>query len=222
MATSSNNKSDKRRRISSRVFNNIRAALKAAYEKVEQLLTDIFHLEKIVTSKSITVQPDKKGEEPTSKKLSSAEVSGYKLQLKQAKLSLKQAKKELSKAEARYKAAVKHNDACVAEQHSKFNSKLAAEYKAKREKDKCAGKVVEVVKGLQENNDPRFVSLTAVLTDTKQFRKEMDDILKSEDNETYVTISGLSQVKTSVYNTVKDQLLRDNNSDSAAAVVTAG
>jgi len=221
MATS-NNTSGKRRRISPRVFNNIKAALKAAYEKVEQLLSDIFHLENIVASKAITIQSDKKGVEPVSKKLTSAEVAGYKLQLKQAKLSLKHAKKELSNAEAKYKAAVKHNAACVADQSSKFNSILAAEYKAKRERDKSTSIVIEVVKGLQVNNDPRFVSLTAVLTDPKQFRKEMDNILKSEDNETYVTISGLSQVKTSVYNTVKDQLLRDNNSDSAAAVVTAG
>lgn len=220
--STANNKSGKRRRISVKVFNNIKAALKAAYDKVEQLLTDIFHLEKIVTSKSITVQPDKKGEEPTSKKLSTAEVSGYKLQLKQAKLSLKQAKKELSKAEAKYKAAVKHNAACVADQSSKFNSNLAAEYKAKREKDTRTSVVIEVVKGLQINNDPRFVKLTDALKDSNQFRKEMDVILKDQDNETYVTISGLSSVKRSVYNTVKDQLLRDNNSDSAAAAVTAG
>lgn len=221
MATN-NNTSGKRRRISPRVFNNIKAALKAAYEKVEQLLSDIFHLENIVASKAITIQSDKKGVEPVSKKLTSAEVAGYKLQLKQSKLSLKKAQKELRKAEADYKAAVKHNAACVADQSSKFNSNLAAEHKAKREEDARTSVVIEVVKGLQINNDPRFVSLTAALSDSKQFRKEMDNILDVEDNDTYVTISGLSSVKTSVYKSVKDELLKNNNSDYAAAVVPAG
>lgn len=219
--STANNKSGKRRRISEKVFNKIKAALKAAYEKVEQLITLVIQLETIITDKEVLVQPEKKGDEPTSRKLSTAEVNGYKLQRKQAKLDLKQAKKELKKAEDNYNKACKHNNACLADQDSRFNFQVAAEYKARREKDTRTNLVIEVVKGLQVNNDPRFVSLTAVLTDTKQFRKEMDDILKSEDNETYVTISGLSQVKTSVYNKVKDQLLRDNNSDSAAAVVTA-
>jgi hypothetical protein len=221
MATS-NNASGNRRRISSRVFNNIKAALIAAYEKVEELLSDIFHLENIVASKAITIQSDKKGVEPVSKKLTTAEVAGYKLQLKQSKLSLKKAQKELRKAEADYKAAVKHNAACVADQSSKFNSNLAAEHKAKREEDARTSVVIEVVKGLQINNDPRLVSLTAALFDSKQFRKEMDNILDVEDNDTYVTISGLSSVKTSVYKSVKDELLRNENSDDAAAVVPAG
>jgi len=221
MATS-NNASGNRRRISSRVFNNIKAALKAAYEKVEQLLSDIFHLENIIASKAIAIQPDKKGDEPVSKKLTTAEVAGYKLQLKQSKLSLKKAQKELRKAEANYKAAVNHDKACVAAQSSKFNSRLEAEYKAKREKDTRTSKVIEVVKRLQINNDPRFVSLTAALTDNGKFRKEMDVILQKEDNVTYITISGLSSVKTSVYKTVKDELLRDDNSDDTAAVVSAG
>lgn len=213
--------SGKRRRISEKVFNSIKAALKAAYEKVEKFSTEILRLEKIVADKEITIQPDKEGEEPVSKKLSTAEVAGYKLQLKQAKLSLKQANKELGKAESKYKAACKHNNACVAEQSSKFNSNLAAEYKAKREKDTRTSVVIEVVKGLQLNNDPRFAKLTDALKDSNQFRKEMDVILKDEDNETYITISGLSSVKTSVYNAVKGELLRNNNSDEAAAIVPA-
>jgi len=217
-----NQQSGKRRRLSSRVFNNIIAALKAAYEKVEQLITLLVQLETIITDKKVVVQPDKKGEEPVSRKLTTAEVAGYKLQFNQSKLSLKQAQKELRKAEAKYRAAVKHNAACVADQSSKFNSKLAAEYKAKREKDTRTSKVIEVVKGLQINNDPRFVSLTAALTDSGKFRKEMDVILQKEDNVTYITISGLSSVKTSVYKTVKDELLRDDNSDDTAAVVSAG
>ncbi len=229
-------KSASKRRISTKRFNIIEATLRSCYQAVEFLKEKIAVLVEIISSKSILVPSEKKGVEPTTAHLTSAQLKGYKLQLKEAKLDLKKSSKALKKAEAEFREACEHDAACVMEKNSKFNSGLAAEYKAKREKDERKQKVVNIVANLQTTGAEKFTSLyNAVQDGYYSFRKEMDAILQQEDEETYTTISGLSAVKTEIYKSVKVEFFSasavdssaDNNNnnedeDTASAVVTAG
>jgi len=221
--------SNRRRKISDKRFKLIEAGLHSAYETFNFLKDLVESLVLIISTRSITVPSEKKGEASKTVKLTSAEVNGYKLKLKQAKLDLKESKISLSKAEAEYKAACKHNAACVMEKAGKINAKVNGEHKAKREKDVRVQKVINVVATIKANDDPRFQVLVKAVANGNLFRKEMDTILKQEDVDTYTTISGLSAVKSDIYRTVKGEFFGkpddgsddDNDDDNAAALVTA-
>lgn len=229
-----NKKSVRRRSISDKRFNKIKSFMRSCFQTVKSFEDEVARLVDIIAIKSITIAPEKKGDDPVTVDLTKAEVDGYKLKLKQAKLNLKKARKALKKAEDEFKDACRHNAACVMENAKKFNSKIADEYKAKREKDERKEMVVNIVINLQTTADPKFASLLNAIEDSRTFRKEMDTILKQEDEETYTTISGLSSVKTDIYKAVKAELFpkdeEDNNADTgndddedtAAAVVPAG
>ena len=227
------------RPISPKRFKKIEAFFRSCFQIFESLKNEVVRLAEIVSSKSIIIAPDKKGDDPLTVRLSSADVNGYSLQLKQAKLDKKEAQQTLKKAETAYKDACKHNAACIMDKHSKLNSKLDGEYKAIREEDERTEKVVSIVKNLQTTDDPKFTSLrTAAKDGHYSFRKEMDAIINKADEETYVTISGLSSVKTKIYKSVKVEFFVENavdndaadkgadndndDEDTAAAVVPAG
>ena len=224
----------KRRPISAKRFKKIEAFFRSCFQTFESLKNEVVRLVEIVSSKSIIIAPDKKGDDPLTVRLSSADVNGYSLQLKQAKLDKKEAQQTLKKAETAYKDACKHNAACIMDKHSKLNSKLEGEYKAKREKGVRKQKVVNLVANLQTTDAEKFTSLfNAVQDGYYSFRKEMDAIIKQEDEETYTTISGLSAVKTEIYRAVKVEFFGesavdnsadndDDDEDTAAAVVPAG
>jgi hypothetical protein len=216
------------RPVSKKRFNQLKAFLRSCYQTVDQLLTKIAGLEQIISSKSLTIPPEKKGEEPTTITLKRAQVKGYKLDLRETKLSLKKAEKALRKAELEFQNACDHNAACVKHKQSKFNSRLADEYKAKREKDDRKQAVLNFVNTLKTNDDPKLSSLLSVVNDSRAFRKEMDTILKEADEVTYSTISGLSSVKSEIYRDARQDLRDymngndDNNDEEASAVVPAG
>jgi hypothetical protein len=210
------------RKISDKRFNFIEATLRSAYETFNSLMDLVESLILIISTKSTTVPSERKGEAPKTVKLTTAEVNGYKLKLKQAKLDLKESKISLSKAEAEYKTACKHNAACVIEKVGKINAKVNGEHKAKREKDVRVQKVIGVVTAIKNNDDPRYQSLVNAVANGNLFRKEMDAILKQEDNDTYTTISGLSSVKSEIYRTVKGEFFgNDNDDDDSTVLVTA-
>lgn len=225
----SHEKNGRRRPISEKRMNKLELELKSASESTNSLIDKVASLEKIVSSKEVVLQPEKKGGEAVTKKLLPAEVSGYKLLFEEAKLALKKAKRVLKKAGTDYSKACKHNGACVVERSKKFNAELDGEHKAKREKDVRTDKVIGIITALKENDDPRFTSLTNAVANGNLFRKEMNKILEKEDPETYTTISGLSAVKSDIYRTVKGEFFGkpddgsddDNDDDNAAALVTA-
>jgi hypothetical protein len=222
------------RPISAKRFKKIEAFFRSCFQTFESLKNEVVRLAEIVSSKSIIIAPDKKGDDPLTVRISSADVNGYSLQLKQAKLDKKEAQQTLKKAETAYKDACKHNAACIMDKHSKLNSKLAGEHKARREKGTCEVKVVNIVTNLQTTDDPKFTSLRDALQDGHySFRKEMDAIINKADEETYTTISGLYSIKTSIYKSVKVEFFSgsvvdndatdkgtDNDDDTAA--VSAG
>jgi hypothetical protein len=212
------------RKISDKRFNIIEATLRSAYQTFNFFKDLVESLMLIISTRSITVPSEKKGEAPKTVKLTIAEVNGYKLKLKQAKLDLRESKISLSNAEAEYKAACKHNASCVMGQSKKINAKVNAEHKAKREKDVRVQKVIGVVTTIKNNDDPRFQNLVNAVANGNLFRKEMDAILKQEDNDTYTTISGLSSVKSEIYRTVRGEFFGnddDDNNDDSTVLVTA-
>jgi len=229
-----NKKSVRRRSISDKRFNKIRSFMRSCFQTVKSFEDEVARLVDIIAIKSITIAPEKKGDDPVTVDLTKAEVDGYKLKLKQAKLKLKKARKALKKAEDAFKDACRHNAECEMENSKKFNSGLAAEYKAKREKVERKEMVVNIVINLKTTVDPRFVSLLNAVEDGGTFRKELDAILKQEDEVTYTTISGLSAVKTDIYKSVRAELFpkdeddnsadtgNDDDEDTAAAVVPEG
>jgi hypothetical protein len=236
MSNNSSKGSAKRRPISDKRFNKLEDNLRKRSQTVNSLEDEVASLDEIISTKVLTVQPKKKGDDPVTVHLSNAEVDGYKLKLKKAKNNRRQARKALKKAENEYTDACKHNAACEMEKSKKFSSGLAAEYTAKREMDESKEKVVNIVKNLQTTDDPKFTSLlTAVQDGYYSFRKKMDAILQEEDESTYTSISGLSSVKTKIYKSVKVELFSgsvvddsaendndDDEEDNSAAVKPAG
>ena len=73
MKNKTHNESSSKRLISKQRFDKIRTALKAAYDKVEQFLMEVLRLEKLITEKSVILEPENKSGKPITKKLSAAE-----------------------------------------------------------------------------------------------------------------------------------------------------
>ena len=74
------------RPISPKRFKKIEAFFRSCFQTFESLKNEVVRLDEIVSTKSIIVAPDKKGDDPVTIRLSTADVDGYKLQLKQGLL----------------------------------------------------------------------------------------------------------------------------------------
>jgi len=209
-----------KRSLSKKVLKKKELKYKGALAEVNKSKEKIQQYENIIEDKQRIDHAQKEGDKPVFIPLLPTEVKHYRFLLKAEKLNLKKNKGKLKNASEDLDQALKHQSEVILSKTKKIDEKDEAERKAKREKDPRTNLVIEVVKGLKKNSDPRFTALTDALNDGRQFRKELDVIIKEVDNETYISISGLSSVKTSAYNAVKDELLKDDNSDAPA--VTAG
>jgi len=201
------------RLISKSRMNKLEASVKSAKLAQTNLEQKISLLNKQITSKERIIH-GKEGEADRIEKLTSAEVRGLKLSKSKSMLDKRQAKVEFKKVSEEYSEACKHNAEIIKQQSKKFSQKLESQYQAKKQKDERQEKVNNLISNLLNKGDQRIISLTEALTNPKSFRKEMDGLLNDADNETYVTISGLSAVKTEIYNEVRS-LLSESSIDNA-------
>lgn len=223
-----------KRSLPDKVFNKKGLKYKGALTEVKNSKELIHQYGNIIESKERIDPPQKEGDKPVSIPLSPTEVKHYRFLLKAEKLELKKKERKLKKVSDDLNKALKHQSEVVLSGMKKINETVEAERKAKREKVERKEMVVNIVINLKTTVDPRFVSLLNAVEDSRSFRKELDAILKQEDEVTYTTISGLSAVKTDIYKSVRAELFpkdeddnsadtgNDDDEDTAAAVVPAG
>ena len=198
------------RPISQKRFKQFEDAVRESVEEVDNLEREIQQYDEIISSKKLILPPDKKGAEPITVPLTTAQVRGYRLKRRNAKLKLRKAKKAKKEAGLEYSKACSHNGQYIQQQSKSFSAKLQKESKARTEKDERKRKIVDIVSNLLKENDNRVLSLTESVTDGRSFRKEMDRLLSVVDPETFATISGLSEVKTEIYSDVRNLLKEDD------------
>lgn len=215
MQEKQNTAADQIRPISQKRLKQLEGDVRKTVETVNDLEAEILNYDNIISSKALTIPAKKEKEEPTTIPLTTAQVRGYRLKRRNAKLKLRKAKNDKKEAGIGYSKACSHNGEFIQEQSKRFTAKLQKESKARSEKDERKRKIVDIVSNLLKENDNRVLSLTEAVTDGRSFRKEMDRLLSNVDPETFVTISGLSEVKTEIYGDVRNLLREDDQEVSS-------
>lgn len=211
--------------ITEKRFSRIEKDFTEAKEKVIALTDRIEDFTSIILSKIVKIPLNSDGNKKESEKRGSknktfeesnsaslyrevkllpAEVKGFRLELKKSKLDLRLARRDLNSNAKVYKDACLRNSKVVLLKNKTLSEQIEAERKARKEAEISKQKVIKMVQDLKSKEDPRLIKLADfALTDGKEFRKQMDDLLETEDKLVLTTISGLSPVKTDVYREVR-------------------
>ena len=129
-ATAALLKEKKPKKTSANKYSEIQNNYSKLLTRKDDLVDEKDSIEKIIKTGIVYLPSPKEGEKPIEKKLTTAEVSGYRKKLQECKLELKKAKSRLKKAETTFKEVSRRNATAAKNQITTINRR----YEQKRNK----------------------------------------------------------------------------------------
>ena len=189
---------------------NLKRKMKGAHRRVLRFGKEIEQIRDDISRKYF-IRKDEDGNNEQHIPISTAEIGGLRLKRNMVEGDLAEAKGDLYVAEQAYKNATAHNSTWK----MKANRKIRKDNRTRRE----AGKLMQKTLGILEEHgsnggakDVAELKSLAMTGDVTGFRKAFDEKVKEWAPEHYVTISGVSTVKTEILHEVMEQFKSDSAS----------
>ena len=112
--------------------------------------------ETIIKTGIVYLPSPKEGEKPIEKKLTTAEVSGYRKKFQECKLEKKKAKSRLKKAETTFKEVSRRNATAAKNQITTINKRYEQKRKIKKNQGNIKSDVMGMVEKLSDAKDHRI------------------------------------------------------------------
>lgn len=189
---------------------NLKRKMKGAHRRVIRFSKEIEQIRDDISRKYF-IRKAEDGSNEQHIPISNAEISGLRLKRSMVEGDLAEAKGDLYVAEQAYRNATAHNSTWK----MKANRKVRKDNRTRRE----AGKLMQKTLGILEEHgsnggakDVAELKTLALAGDVTGFRKAFDEKVRGWAPEHYVTISGVSTVKTEILHEVMEQFKSDSNS----------
>jgi hypothetical protein len=192
------------RRVPSIKVATLKRQMDGAEKRIIRLKTELAETNAIIRRKYLD-RFDDKGNVAGKAHLGSAQVEGLRLKRVELENSLAIAKGECFRSQREYRNAVAQN----IQVERKSVKIVREENRIRRESKKLLKKTVEILKQHGQNGGVAKLQALQTLSlanDVKAFRDEFDSAIKEFDPAHYVTISGVSNVKTEIIYGVMDEL----------------
>ena len=183
---------------------NLKRKMDGAETRVHRLENELVDVRAIIRRKYV-VKDQKDSESKLHIELSPAQIEGFRLQRTIIEGRLAEARGELSEAVREYREAVRQNLL----RSRKTNSDIRQRNRTVREASKLLRKTVEILKEKGSNGGSKEMAALRSLAQTgdiRGFRMLFDEKVKDWAPEHYVTISGVSTVKTEILHELMEQL----------------
>jgi hypothetical protein len=183
---------------------NLKRKMDGAETRVHRLENELVDVRAIIRRKYVEKE-QKDSESKLHIELSPAQIEGFRLQRTIIEGRLAEARGELRDVVVEYREAVRQNLL----RNRKLNSETRTRNKTVREAGKLKRKTIEILKQHGANGGAKDVAELKALAETgdiKNFRRVFDEKVKDWAPEHYITISGVSMVKTEIVHELMEQL----------------
>lgn len=214
-----NNNVVKLRRIPTRKIALLKRKMDGAEKRMIRLESELAETRAIIHRK-YTELKDEKEKVVGHKQLSPAQIKSYRLKRSQIDQALAIAKGDYFEAKREFEEAAGRNIAAV----SKTTSEVKRENKTRREAKALLKKTQGILKAKGKNGGAKKLQqLTAfALADNIEgFRKTFDESIEEFDPSHYVTISGVSSVKTEIIHEIMDEMAEEARKQSGGSLTGA-
>ena len=215
-----NNNVVKLRRIPTRKIALLKRKMDGAEKRMIRLESELAETRAIIHRK-YTELKDEKEKVVGHKQLSPAQIKSYRLKRSQIDQALAIAKGDYFEAKREFEDAAGRNIAAV----SKTTSEVKRENKTRREAKALLKKTKAILKAKGKNGGAKKLQLltTFALADNIEgFRETFDESMEEFDPSHYVTISGVSSVKTEIIHEIMEEMVEEaikNNGGSLDGAV---
>jgi len=214
-----NNNVVKLRRIPTRKIAQLKRKMDGAEKRMTRLESELSDTRAIIRRKYSELK-DEKGKVVGHKQLSPAQIKAYRLMRSQIDQALAIAKGDYFEARRAYEEAAGRNIAAVL----KTTSEVKRENKTRREAKALLKKTKAILKEKGKNGGAKKLQLltTLALADNIEgFRETFDESMEEFDPSHYITISGVSSVKTEIIHDIMDEMAEEAKKQSDGSLTGA-